>query len=271
MDDKLKYLSGGFAGASGILVSYPFDTIKTYHQVKNTNNIKEAFNIIKNTYGIQFINKGLYRGVSLPLIGMFFEKAIVFGVQNDVKKLKLFNGYYNDFFSGFISGLSCGIVVTPIEKFKILMQSNLSFKDVFNKSFKNNNNIYMNFTNLYRGYSSTIIREGFGFGSYFVIYNLLKNNHKKNTNIEFNPFFGMIYGASSGFGAWALMFPSDQIKTIQQYYNFKFFHSIRYIYYNYGFKGFYKGYIPALVRASILHAGVFGGYEFFNKIMKYKN
>jgi solute carrier family 25 carnitine/acylcarnitine transporter 20/29 len=261
------FISGSIGGASGILISYPLDTIKTYHQVKNTTSIFQATKQIVKQNGIHFINRGLYRGLTTPLIGMGFEKAIVFGVQTNIEKLKLFsNQYMNTFISGVISGLACGIVVTPIEKIKILMQNghtyDSSIKSIFNNTYKNS------FINLYRGYSATMIREGLGFGIYFTIYNLIKNNHSLFFTQEYNPLHATIYGAISGTSAWAIMFPSDQIKTIQQYENKTFSNAIRKIYFNYGISGFYRGYFTALSRAAILHAGVFGGIEVFNILKK---
>jgi hypothetical protein len=262
------FISGSFAGACGIIVSYPLDTIKTYHQTTNTKNIYEAFKSIMKKHKIKFIHKGLYRGMTFPLFGMGMEKAIVFGVQENFYKLKIISDHYTNIFaSGVVSGLCCGLVVTPIEKFKILMQNNHSYHTAY-KSIFNNRTLYTSSTLLYRGYASTMIREGLGFGIYFYVYNNLKDMHNQQFNIKFNPLYAMMYGALSGTSAWAIMYPSDQIKTIQQYHNHKFTQAIKHIYKNHGLVGFYRGYIPALLRASILHAGVFGGLELFNLLSK---
>lgn len=260
--------SGSFAGACGIIISYPFDTIKTYHQILNTKNIYQALRCIIHKYKYEFIHKGLYRGMAFPLIGMAGEKAIVFGVQKNFSEIGIIKDYYTNIFaSGIISGLCCGLIVTPIEKFKIIMQNGHTYSDAY-KSIFTNRSLYVSSILLYRGYASTMIREGLGFGIYFSVYHYFKNMHNKNFNTEYNPLFAMLYGALSGTTAWAIMFPSDQIKTIQQYNNYKFTESIKYIYNTHGIKGFYRGYVPALIRASVLHAGVFGGLELFN-LLKY--
>lgn len=263
--DMESFISGSFAGTCGIIISYPFDTIKTYHQASNTKNVYRALQSIIQKYKFEFVHKGLYRGMSFPLIGMACEKAIVFGVQKNFSELDLIkNYYYNVFASGVVSGLSCGVVVTPIEKFKIEMQNGSTYSKVF-ESLTKNRTFDTTLKLLYRGYASTIIREGLGFGIYFSVYDYCKNYHIKN-NGECNLLWSMMYGSLSGTTAWAIMFPSDQIKTIQQHHNKKFIESIKHIYNQHGIKGFYRGYIPALIRASILHAGVFGGYELYNML-----
>jgi solute carrier family 25 carnitine/acylcarnitine transporter 20/29 len=252
------FVMGMTGGASGIAVSYWLDTIKTYHQTSKTKTLLETTkNLVKND-GIA----ALYRGVTFPLLGMGFEKAIVFGVQETVYNYELFkNKYYNTFFSGVCSGISCGIVVTPVEKYKILSQSGYTYNMIRSKVFNNKSLFNINvLRSLYRGYSATLIREGFGFGLYFSFYNYFKSYIDYN---NFTPLHGMVCGALSGTTAWAIMYPSDVIKTAQQYDDLKFMEAIKRIYSNGGIKGFYKGYIPALGRAGILHAGVFGGIELY--------
>lgn len=249
------WVSGMVGGGSGILMSHPFDTVKTYHQSHSTKSIIEAvYKIVRGAGPLS-----LYRGVIPPFFGMGLEKAIVFGVQDNFAKNNLIDNYYlNTFISGIVAGVSCAIVVTPVEKFKIGMQNGLSFSEVYQKNIKAPT-IGLSLKNLYYGLPSTLLREGPGFGVYFTTYNFLK----RNTEV-FTPLHAMAYGAFSGATAWACMYPSDPIKTIQQSKNLPFKSAVNQIYSKYGIPGFYRGFHIALGRAIPLHAGVFGGIEMLN-------
>ena len=65
------FMFGYISGMAGILVSHPFDTLKT--------NIQENKPLTKNI-------RMLYRGLIPPLIGVGFEKAVVFGVYHNTIK-----------------------------------------------------------------------------------------------------------------------------------------------------------------------------------------
>ena len=64
------YCYGAISGMTGIILSHPIDTIKTH--IQTGNNFK--------TFNITIPN--LYKGILSPLIGVGFEKAIVFGTYN---------------------------------------------------------------------------------------------------------------------------------------------------------------------------------------------
>lgn len=134
------YVNGSIAGMFGVLLSHPFDTIKT---------------CIQENKPIKYNPKFLYRGLSSPLLGIGIEKSIVFGTYNLV-----YNHTNNNIISGGIAGLCASLIVTPFEKYKINKQ--LGNKFIFN--------------NIYKGLSVTFTREIPGFSIYFSSYNYLKDN-----------------------------------------------------------------------------------------------
>ncbi len=229
------FLYGFLAGFSGIVVSHPFDTIKTC--------IQEGKKI---NYNFRF----LYRGVFAPLLGVGLEKTIVFGTFENTKP------YTNsDAISGAISGLTASIVVTPFERVKIILQVGEKF------SLKNVQKLSLGY--LYQGFSATLTRETPGFAIYFSVYKYLKNNDK---NISASRSF--IYGALSGTFAWIFIYPQDRIKTHLQALTDKklnFLQSFREILAQGGYKGFYKGFSFALMRAIPLHATAFMTMELCKK------
>jgi len=237
------YINGCVSGMVGILLSHPLDTIKTHIQTGNK----------LNTFKPSLQN--FYKGITSPLIGVGFEKALVFGTYNYIlSKTESIP------ISGALSGLTASLIVTPYERLKILKQneSKLTIKD-------------LNIKFLYRGLSATFTREVPGFAIYFTTYEFLKYNTftKYNKKIDYSHSF--LYGGMSGITAWLFIYPQDKIKTILQSNidntktnntNISIKNIINNIYKSGGLKTFYNGFIWAVSRATLLHSGTFCMMEY---------
>jgi solute carrier family 25 carnitine/acylcarnitine transporter 20/29 len=235
---------GAISGMTGILISHPVDTIKT--------------NIQKNGKLVKSEIKGLYRGILSPLIGVGFEKAIVFGMYNKTqnifvnpdKSIPLVNAI-----SGSVAGLSASLIVTPYERIKILLQNgNILSREQFKLS------------SLYRGLSMTFTREIPGFAIYFTVFEWLKYNINIKKEIQPSVFHSFIYGGISGATAWVFIYPQDRIKTIlqssMQITSNNKNSSIKTIIQNISAGGIYKGFSWALYRGLLLHSGTFAMMEY---------
>jgi hypothetical protein len=251
-DDKDKHLIRNFkygcvSGMAGIIASHPFDTIKTNIQKKQI---------------INYSLKKLYKGVTAPLFGVGLEKAIVFGTYETSKQ------YTNsDFISGGIAGLTASFVVTPFERIKILLQTNQTIdKQMFNRNF------------LFQGLSATFYRETPGFAIYFSTYNYLKNKlqekqiithsqnneNKKKQDIYIRPLDSFFIGAFSGCASWLFIYPQDRIKTHLQACKERrlgFSEGLKEVLNDGGYRGLYRGFHYALIRAVPLHATAFMTFE----------
>ena len=240
------FINGWIAGMSAILVSHPIDTIKT--------NIQE-----KKPVDLKF--RSLYRGLSAPLIGVGLEKAIVFGTFETSRKFT-----NSDILSGAISGLSASFIVTPFERIKILFQTNQEItKTMFRPGF------------LFQGLSATFYRETPGFAIYFATYNYLKSlrnnvfvnycNDERNVP-DLTSMEAFTFGALAGSTAWVFIYPQDRIKThIQALKERKlgFMDGFKEILHDGGYKGLYRGFHFALMRAIPLHATAFMTMELCKK------
>lgn len=245
------YVKGSLSGAIGVMISHPFDTIKTCFQ----ENKKINYNI-----------KSLYRGLSAPLVGVGLEKAVVFGTyQTIMKKFNLDkNKNHHNMFAGLCSGLSASIIVTPFERIKILKQTEQTIKN-------------LKFKTLFTGLSATFTREIPGFGIYFTVFNNTKKYYNNNV------FYDFINGGITGIISWIFIYPQDRIKTkiqINKNKNMTLKESVLEIInsetkennYNKNFNflsklgigQFYKGFHYALLRAVPLHAGAFCAFEYLN-------
>ena len=231
---------GYLAGMAGIVASHPFDTVKTNIQKKQIVN----YNI-----------RNLYKGVAAPLFGVGLEKAIVFGTYETSKK------YTNsDFISGGLAGLTASFVVTPFERIKILLQTNQTIeKQMLNRRF------------LFQGLSATFYRETPGFAIYFSTYNYLKSGlQQQRKECEIRPLDSFLIGAFSGCASWIFIYPQDRIKTHLQACKERqigFNQGFKEVLNDGGYRGFYRGFHYALMRAIPLHATAFMTFELCKKYL----
>ena len=255
---------GYLAGMAGIAASHPFDTIKTNIQKRQVIN----YNI-----------RNLYKGVAAPLFGVGLEKAIVFGTYETTRK------YTNsDFISGGLAGLTASFVVTPFERIKILLQTDQKIeKNMINRKF------------LFQGLSATFYRETPGFAIYFSTYNYLKNVIQEKTYLQeleeykkqnprlssyvskkiekkedIDPFHSFLIGAFSGCASWIFIYPQDRIKTHLQACKERqmgFREGLKEVLKDGGYRGLYRGFHYALMRAVPLHATAFMTFELCKKYL----
>jgi hypothetical protein len=236
------FMGGTLGGIIGTIISHPFDTIKTRIQ---TNKLYNIYNI-----------RDLYKGLNVPLYGIALEKAIVFGTYNTTNKiLKKYtdNLIITSGVSGLIAGFFCTIIVTPVEKIKINMQ----------------NNVKITYNNLYKGWSSTLLREIPGYSIYFITYESCNKYIYENNNKQMKLLDNFIIGGVCGLTSWIFIYPQDKIKTIiQTSLNDKKISTVfNEIIQKEGIRGLYRGFSLCLMRAIPLHAGVFAGNSIvhFNK------
>jgi solute carrier family 25 carnitine/acylcarnitine transporter 20/29 len=231
------FIYGMCGGTLGTFISHPFDTIKTRIQSNKVNSIMQAIKL-----------KNLYSGITPPMIGIMLEKSIVFGFYNKSKEYG-----YSTFWSGIIGGFMSTLIVTPVDRVKIIFQNKEKLS-------------LIKISTLYRGFIPTVCRETPGFGIYFSTYQYLTTNYNKNNEL----YKSFCFGSMSGLNAWIFIYPSDLIKTKMQSNSLCLHETIKSIYYDtlhIGLHNFYKGFKLAILRAMPLHGGVFLGYELSKKYM----
>jgi solute carrier family 25 carnitine/acylcarnitine transporter 20/29 len=245
----MDYIYGGVSGACGVLISHPFDTLKTRSQ----NNIQIKYDSKSKMIA------GLYKGIIPPIISVGIEKALVFGTYDTskkyIKKHYEINNNLLNFVSGGIAGLTASFTVTPFEKFKILLQSGKNID--FSRKY------------LFKGLSATFMRETPGFAIYFTVYEYMKKKYYTDNNNKISPYGSFIFGGLSGMISWIPIYPPDRIKTIiQTNKDIKLINVVKNIYNKEGFRGFYKGFHYSLMRAIPLHAGTFMTFELIKQYIE---
>ena len=275
MDGDFKFLDhywkGAISGMTGILLSHPIDTIKTH--IQNGSKVPRNF-------------KALMTGIRAPLIGVGFEKALVFGTYNFVNKYMADNknistteyqtllqkpNNLQTSVSGAIAGFTASLIVTPYERIKILRQTGQTIKN-------------LRIRTLFTGLNMTFTREVPGFAIYFTVYENLKyytlnklnklnklNNSSSTTTLPL--YLSFIYGGISGSIAWIFIYPQDRIKTIIQSQASNTSNKIKFADISNiirdlsvgGIRTLYTGFSYALVRAITLHSGTFAMMELLNR------
>lgn len=226
------FLSGCVGGMIGTFSVYPLDTWR----------IRKQTNVLNH--------KNIYSGVLSPLIGIGLEKAVVFGSYNLSKDI-----ISNKFCNGLLSGFLASLVVTPVEKWKIIKQNTpeLRYRQIIPQSLR------QGIIPLYNGLSACFMREIPGYAIYFqTYYSLMRSNPLQHTILDHSSLITMIYGGLSGVSAWIFIYPFDVIKTQMQFNNSPFIQTTKELVRS---GALYNGFGLGLSRAFLLHSFVFLGYE----------
>ena len=163
-----KYISGGVSGIFQSISGHPFDTLKIYKQNSMC------------TRGLY--RSGLYRGIIPSIYGSMSQNSFIYGTAGSLNT-------GNEWENGFVTGILCGIFITPYENRKIAQQvGNLNY-------------------NFYRGMSVTCLRDSLGFSLYFGFYDILSSSSDDSN------FSIIINGGITGCISWLFTYPIDVINS----------------------------------------------------------
>lgn len=238
------FLVGLFSGMAGTIAGYPFDVLKTEMQVSRKNMFVSSRSII-NRHGWS----GFYKGLISPLIGRAPVKGVLFAsYQSSYNVLTPVNNLVGQYmymaFCGGIAGMINSLVCSPIELIKITNQRGVKFWD----KIRHDNLQYLT-----RGWKETIYREIPYYIIYFPLYNFSKI---KCDQWKISPFWA---GGVAGVLPWIITYPLDVIKTQKQ--NPYGDCSINKLWESQGYRGFYNGLIPTILRAFPTHGVTWLTYE----------
>lgn len=211
----MDFIYGGIVGIAQTIVGFPFDTLKTRRQASREVN---SF-------------KGLYRGVSYPMLSTCLVSSNSFGVAELIYKETS-----SWMLGGFVAGFMSSFIISPFELYKVLDQVNVT-KEVRQKM------------SMFRGLKLTIARESPANAVYFSVF------HKTREEWKWHPFFG---GATAGLTSWTVTYPVDVVKSrIQACHTTTIQEAIA--------KGnLWSGFSLAAVRAVVVNGVIFWLYDTLN-------
>ncbi|QRG36321.1 hypothetical protein FDK38_000656 [Candidozyma auris] len=274
-----KDLFGGTVGGiAQVLVGQPFDTVKVRLQSAPDGTYSGAGDVIKKLLANEG-PKGFYKGTLTPLVGVGACVSVQFSVNEFMKR------YYDNklqgqslsllqFFNcGAVAGFANGFLAGPIEHIRIRLQTQTGSVKQFNgpidcmKKLTQSTGIQ----GLFKGLVPTLARESIGLGIYFASYEALIARELKMktfpTRSDIPAWKLCMYGGLSGYALWSAIYPVDVLKSKLQTDSLSkpsYSGSVsvaKDIIKKGGIKGFYKGFLPTILRAAPANGATFAAFE----------
>ncbi|KAL9531149.1 Mitochondrial carnitine carrier [Sphaerulina musiva] len=283
-------IAGGVGGVCAVVVGHPFDLVKVRLQTAEKGVYTGAMDVVRKTIAREGPVRGLYAGVSAPLVGVTPMFAVNFWAYGVGKQLvdrfsTVENGQYSVgqvCAAGFFSAIPMTAITAPFERVKIILQiqGQKELKpgekprysgggDVVRQLYKEGG-----IKSVYRGSVMTLARDGPGSAAYFATYEILKRKLTPKDPDTGKP--GqmsltaiMAAGGAAGVAMWATVFPVDTVKSRLQSADKAQSISacVKELYGRGGFKAFFPGVGPAMARAVPANAATFLGVELAHAAM----
>lgn len=180
------------------------------------------------------------------------------------------------FVAGCFAGIASFPVTAPIEHIRIRLQTQTGKTE---SPFKLISRITKDhgIGQIFKGSGGTALREIPGFGFYFLFYEAaIRFFTPQGKTVNDLPAWKLLLaGAAGGYGMWVTCYPADVIKTHLQTdsldttklkYN-GIIDCAKKIAAREGVKGFYKGFVPCILRALPVNAATFATYELVMRLM----
>lgn len=228
MLDVLSIAAGSIAGAVGVGFAYPLDSMKTKIQniAASTPESEGAASVQNSLLAAQCILKdegfsSLYKGVVGVMLGNALIKACAFSANRwALSEIAIDNPTLNQLIlAAAFSGLVTSFFSNPIERVKVLMQSNINSKAKGSGNDENVSEIQIILQVIqadglyglaFRGIDATIAREIPGYSLYFASYFFLMHS---SLGADLGSIGPVVMGAFAGMLSWLIVFPLDVCKT----------------------------------------------------------
>ncbi|RMD40899.1 hypothetical protein DV735_g4236, partial [Chaetothyriales sp. CBS 134920] len=275
-----------FAGAAGgtaqVLLGQPFDIVKVRLQTSTqySSALSCATSILRNEGPLAF-----YKGTLTPLIGIGACVSVQFGAFHYARRAfeqrnvdagagaALSYGQY--YLAGAFAGVTNSVLSGPIEQVRIRLQTQPHGADrlysgpgdCIRKLIAQGGVAH----GLFRGQTVTVYREAQAYGVWFLTFEYLMNQDIKRNNVAREDIASTkvaFYGGLAGEALWISSYPFDVIKSKMQTDGFgpnQRYKTMRdafaQTWATEGWRGFWKGIGPTLLRAMPVSAGTFAVVE----------
>ncbi|KAF2639938.1 mitochondrial carrier [Massarina eburnea CBS 473.64] len=282
--------AGGVGGICAVVVGHPFDLVKVRLQTAEKGVYSGAMDVVRRTIAREGLARGLYAGVSAPLVGVTPMFAVSFWGYDVGKQLvssfsTVEKGQYSVgqvASAGFFSAIPMTIITAPFERVKVLLQIQGQKQlapgekpkyaggvDVVRQLYKEGG-----IRSVFRGSAMTLARDGPGSACYFATYEIVKRKLTPKDLVTGQPgqlslTAVMAAGGAAGIAMWIPVFPIDTIKSRLQSAEGRptISGTIKGIHASGGLKAFFPGIGPAMARAVPANAATFLGVELAQKAM----
>lgn len=284
------FAAGGVGGICTVFIGQPFDTVKVRLQTMPRPLAGQppiftgALDCVKQTIAKEGFF-ALYRGMAAPIVGVAPIFAIFFGgcavgkrIQGKAPGEEL--KFTENFIAGGIAGIFTTVVMTPGERIKCILQVQgasmakegaVQYKgpiDVVKKLYKEGG-----IRSIYRGTAATLLRDIPASGAYLSVYELLKKKFGGSEG-TLSPGATLAAGGFAGIANWAVCIPADVMKSrLQTAPEGAYPNGIRSVFVEImreeGPRGFFKGFVPVMLRAFPANAACFMGLELTLSLFKH--
>jgi solute carrier family 25 carnitine/acylcarnitine transporter 20/29 len=286
-------VAGGFGGVCAVVVGHPFDLVKVRLQTAERGVYSSAVDVVRKSIARDGLRRGLYAGVSAPLVGVTPMFAVSFwGYDLGKTIVRSFSTTSTSSpnaplsvaqisTAGFLSAIPMTAITAPFERIKVILQvqgqktlapgekprySGSGF-DVARQLYREGG-----LRSVFRGSAATLARDGPGSAAYFAAYEGMKRwlagpvdpiTGKTESGKDLSLLAVMAAGATAGVAMWIPVFPVDTVKSRLQTSETAVGVRtvVRQLYAAGGVKAFFPGFGPALARAVPANAATFLGYE----------
>ncbi|KAL7789524.1 mitochondrial carrier domain-containing protein [Trichoderma ceciliae] len=283
--------AGGFGGICAVVVGHPFDLVKVRLQTAERGVYSSAIDVVRKSVARDGLRRGLYAGVSAPLVGVTPMFAVSFwgydlgkqivGSASTIGPEGLSTGQLAT--AGFLSAIPMTAITAPFERVKVILQVQGQKQlapgekpkysgglDVVRQLYRDGG-----LRSVFRGSAATLARDGPGSAAYFAAYEVIKRKLSPTDPVTGKPTGQLSLtavtcaGAGAGVAMWIPVFPVDTVKSRLQTAegNVTIGGVIRELYGKGGYKAFFPGFGPALTRAVPANAATFLGVELAHQAM----
>ncbi|OQV04948.1 hypothetical protein CLAIMM_09758 [Cladophialophora immunda] len=275
-------IAGAAGGVVSVLLGQPFDLIKVKLQTHGSGNfIQVVSDIFKNEGPLAF-----YKGALLPFLGVGAAVSIQFSVfhsatqalsalrsrepREDKQQLSILDLYL----AGGVAGIANSIVSGPVEHIRIRLQTQAHGTS---RLYAGPWDCIRQITatagvkGLFRGQNTAVLREFQAYGLYFATFEACVRMiaaAKERKRSELSTWTVASCGALSGVAFWVGSYPLDTVKTKLQSDGFgqhrrykNAWGATMETWKSGGFKAFFRGLGPTLLRTMLSSAGTFAMVE----------
>ncbi|EWC46072.1 hypothetical protein DRE_04646 [Drechslerella stenobrocha 248] len=275
-------VAGGVGGICAVIVGHPFDLVKVRLQTAEKGVYSGTLDVVRKTLAKEGLRRGLYAGVSAPLVGVTPMFAVSFWGYDMGKKIVTATSEVKDgqlsiaqiSTAGFLSAIPMTLITAPFERVKVLLQ--IQGQSSGPKKYANGLDVVRQLysegglRSVFRGSVATLARDGPGSAAYFAAYEYTKKALTPADSKELSLPAIVAAGGAAGIAMWVSIFPVDTVKSRLQSAegNVTLGGVIREIWGKGGIKAFFPGLTPALLRAVPANAATFVGVEWAHQAMR---
>ncbi|XP_056284150.1 solute carrier family 25 member 47-A [Pseudoliparis swirei] len=222
------FVSGSLAGACGVAVGYPLDTVKV--RIQTQRQFTGIWQCVVATFSKEGVH-GFFKGVTLPLATISMTSSVVFGTYRNclqcLSQARRAGCGPNTKPEIFLSGLAAGVaqtsVLSPGDIVKVRLQCQTESKQGGTGATKlrYRGPVHCLLTivkeegprGLYRGVLPLMLRDSMSFATYFLTYATLREWLTPSGNKRPSWSGVMLAGGASGIVGWTFATPMDVIKA----------------------------------------------------------